>query len=323
MENVEWLEQVICRNLRTVSSDYSTKWRIIFEARDIKVDGTPKEKSIDEYGAFIILKGSLGPLESVVKNITYKTDPVTAEITFSYPTDRKEWYVVDEEAEIRVNITVKSWSALDINQTITKEIPIIYGRNLMLWYDGNLTDKKAEVTGKYDLIISGIKSFETKHYFINFSIPTAESRVVIERPDPQSGFQTRTIEVKSITPYTLIDLRYKTEIPYENIMKVVNYETQENLTWEIEKGETYISLGSLESGKSMMFTIYYTMPVEVPDVIKTIGEWLTKRHIYIPFLSDIAGREFTGLEAIIMNSTLLSIPIILYYYRKVIWKKHA
>jgi parallel beta-helix repeat protein len=321
MENVEWLEQISCRNMRTISSEYVTKWRMIFEARDIKIDGIPTEKSIDEYGAYIMLKGSLGPLETVVRNVTYKTDPVTAEITFSYPTDRKEWYVVDKEAEIRVNVTVKSWSALDINQTITKEIPIIYGRNLMLWYEGNLIDQKAEVTGKYDLIINGIKAFETKNYFINFTIPTAESRVVIERPDPQTGFQTRTIEVKSITPYTLIDLRYKTEIPYENIKKVINYDTKANLTWDIEKGETYIALGSLESGKSMMFTIYYTTPVVVPDIIKTIGDWFTTRHIYIPILSDITGKLFTGLEAVVINFTLMSIPIILYYYRNVIWGK--
>ncbi len=315
LENVLWLEEIECVNLRSIATEYSEKWRIVFEARNIKLDDVPIEKRIDEYGAFITLTGGLAPLEKEVRNLTYITDPVTAEWITSYPPDRDEFYYVDEDAEVQMNVTVRSWTALNITETITKEIPIIYGRDLKVWYEGKIYDEEDEVTGKYTLEIEGMAPNEVKNFFINFSIPTVESKLKFGIPQPRTGLMVRVYELKSITPYTLTVVHFNPPIEYNLTRKVVERETGAELPFGERDGYVDIDVGAFSVGQVKTIEIHYGRVVEIPSPLEKIRYWLFEREFYVPVISNyILYRNLKGWELLCLAFTIFIFGIVIPYY---------
>ena len=316
LENVLWLEEIECENLRSVSTEYSEKWRIVFEARNIKLDDVPIEKKIDEYGAFVILSGSIEALGKVVRNLTYITDPVTAEWITSYPPDRDEVYYVDENAVVEMNLTVRSWTTIDINETITKEIPIIYGKDLKVWFNGTLYDEVSEVTGKYSLEIYGMEGNEMKEFFINFTIPTAESEVIFERPDPKTGLIVRVYKIKSITPYVLTEVHFVPEdIDYNETQKVEWFDTGNKIEFGEKDGHPDINLGAFAVGTEKTIAIYYGKVLPVTDPIRQMIEFLS-RDIFIPIISVYLGRTFKVYELITLGIGAWGLIVFVYFFIK-------
>jgi len=246
--------------------------------------------------------------------LTYITDPVTAEWITSYPPDRDEYYYVDEDALVEMNVTLRSWTAMDINETISKEIPIIYGKNLQVWLGGELYDEEGEVTGKYTLEVEGIGANEELKFFINFTIPTVQSFLRLGRPEPKTGLRVRVYELRSISPYTLTAVRFNPDIPFNLTKKVIERETGAELEFESRDGNVDIDVGAFSVGDIKTIEIHFGEVIEIPDLLEQARYWLFEREFIVPMVSQYLTRSFKGWELIAMGIGGFIFAVVLPYY---------
>ncbi|MHA1971479.1 MAG: hypothetical protein ACTSW1_00720 [Candidatus Hodarchaeales archaeon] len=318
LENVNWSEQIRCVNSAPTMISYSQKWRMLFGARSVRLDGTAKNLLYDIYGAYVMLSGSLGAGANKTHNLNYITDPVTAEWTSYFPPDLGNAYYADEDAVVEMNVSIKSWTDAQINESISKDIAIIYGKDLGVYYlNGTLYDSKSEVTGKYTLKLpNGIGASEEKKFFINFSIPTATSEKKLERPDPLTGWMIRVYSVKSVSPYILTDLHFNPDINKSQVKRVHEVTSIlnviRNLTYDSRGGDVDIELGTLEVGQEKFVMIYYDVMREPSAIVVGAQTWLFGRNIELPLISRLLARKFSVFEIIMMSSVSWVLIVVVY-----------
>ncbi|MFQ6068727.1 MAG: FG-GAP repeat domain-containing protein [Candidatus Bathyarchaeia archaeon] len=321
MESLIWKETIKCSNSANSSVSYSQKWRMLLGVRDVELDDIAKNLLYDEYGAYIMLTGSLAGGESENRILEYVSDPVTAEARYYYPVDRDEDYVVDEDAYLIINITIHNWSPFDVNETIEKEIPIIYLENVKVYFNDSEIDSEDEILGKYVLEVESIDAGKEKEYQINGTFPTATSTLLIERPEPERGLKVRVYNIKSVTPYVMSELHFIPDIVYNETQEAyrVSYpdlEELEALNWTSKEGNPDFNLGSFAVGIEKYVLIYYGKITPIPDPLEKWIKFL-QREVYVPVISVYLARKFAIWELGVVGFSGFLVMVFVYYY----WKK--
>ena len=309
METLAWRETISCSNSANSSVAYSQKWRMLLGVRDVELDNIAKNLLYDEYGAYVMLTGSLSGGESETRYLDYKSDPITAEARYYYPVDRGEDYYVNEDAYLTINVTAHNWAPFDVDETIEIEIPIIYLEDLKVNYNGSEIDSENEVLGKYVLEIDSINASSEKEYELNGTFPTAISERILNRPVPPYGLILDVYRVTSVSMYTLPGLILEVPINFTLVNNTENYDTKEQ--FEFSQGSTKINLGTLDIGITKNVAVYYypETPIERPDM-KEIWEWLNTE------VFTLFGTIFTRLYLILISLSGVGIVILIVFILK-------
>jgi len=278
METAKWEEIIVCENLKNVYTEYSQKWRLPFDARLIRLDDVPKERSFDEYGAYIMIKGSLAGLSSATYNLTYQTGAVTGYVKQELPSV----FFVNEWGKIKLNITLKNWAEDEIDE-IEESIPIVYGESLYLCENltsicnsTNSIDYSDLVSGSYTLDIKDMGSLETKEYTIVYEVPTATGKFLNDYREIVNGtaLVVREYHVKTVSPLPLQAVKYEIEdVNYSNVVKIVD---TDGIMYEYEEGSVIVNMGAMHMGKDVTLKVYSSeaMAIELPQWSWEWLEWM-------------------------------------------------
>jgi len=301
MENIQWKEVISCSNTANTTVSYSQKWRMLFGSRDVKLEDTPKELTYDSRGAYIMLTGTLAGGTSETRNLTYITDAVTAEVTYTYPEDRGEKWVVDKESDIQIDVNVKNWAEADLDKTVEKEVPIYTGsgNNLVVYYNDSKIDSESTVLGKYTLSVNDLEAGESREYNINYTVVPAVSERLAKRMS-ELGLTVDLYRITGTISYSIPTLWFNpSDISYNKTQKVLNHFTDSPFEFEREFGDVLsVNLGSFPPAGEVTVAIYYGPSGETPtsEVVEKLKEFLFTREWTIPFYTSITGRYMKTWE---------------------------
>jgi len=317
--NINWNWTIKCSNVNPSDAEISYKIRVPLDGFNFALDDVGKASYFDAYGKYVLLERTI-PANAIKRyTLSFSSNPVTAEACYYYPPDRDEVYYVDEYALVEINVTIKNWGSEDVNETIKREIPIIYGKDLKVWFNNSKVDSEAEVTGKYLLEVDKIEGNAEKLYSINFTIPTCDSELLLERPEPERGLKVRVYKITGVTPYILTEVHFIIEdIEYNETQEVykVSYpdlEELEALNWTSHEGNPEINLGAFTVAMEKYILITYGRITPVPDPLQKLVEFLNKE-IFVPIVSVWLARKFRVYEVGIISFSGFLVSIFIYYY---------
>jgi len=237
---IEWKATITMYNPNAFETTVVEKYEFSLGARDIELDNVGKNLQFDPTGTlqpFITIVDKddtvftdsvrLSPGQTKTFIITYRTDSVTVATSTIFP----DYFKVSERAEIIKILRIKN-QAEDTVTEIEHRIPIDYGEDLLVCEgeeesgcdeDSNETlDEKSLVKGDYTLELDELEAGEVKHITLDYFVPTA----IVEKQETGrrsiEGVLTnfKKLEILSVAPFTMNDLRYKE--PDIKVDRIVN-----------------------------------------------------------------------------------------------------
>jgi len=212
-----WNWTIVCPNFNPIIVRYAYKFPIPMGSFDIYVDGIPVEpgfRTTPPYGPYVVLSGSLDPNTNDTHYLVMKTNPVTSKIKEIFPDN----FYIGDNASILLEVVFTNWASEDVTN-ITEEIPIKYGRDLIVVDRGRIITSEDEVFGSYSIYIPNMSAGETRTVYVSYKVPTGDA-IVKERGrltinDTQYLYYPIEIVGTSYIPLKPLYVMFSLEEPFE------------------------------------------------------------------------------------------------------------
>jgi len=272
--NVRWRNVILIENNNPISQSFLYKIRPPSDARNFVLDGISEEPLWDASGLYISISGTLARDSNETHNLTYITPSVTTTEDRVLP----DVYIVDERAQISINVSIKNWVSEDLNDTVEKSVFIDYGEDVFLCENftlpcnsSNAIDEANLISGMFKIELSSIEADEIKRYTVSYLIPTATMEIGNSYREVINGTVgiIFPITIKSNAPISMREVEAEIEeIDHTTVSKIVDDVTGE--LYHFRGGSTIIELGAMDTASTISLKVYAWEPGLAPVILPEV-----------------------------------------------------